>query len=100
MTHRQIFLDEGAEAVFELQAGAVEAAAHGAHGDGEDGGDLLIAQTVELLEHDDRAMVGREGVQGVLDQAVALGAFERGGGIGLLRVVGGVDRPAVPAPGA
>ena len=66
-------------------AGAVEARAHGADGDGEDEGDLLVGQLFEFAKDDDLFEEEREFVEAVADGGDGFGAGEVLGGV----VVGG-----------
>jgi len=66
-------------------AGAVEARAHGADGDGEEEGDLLVGQLFEFAKDDDLFEEEREFVEAVADGGDGFGAGEVLGGV----VVGG-----------
>src|SRR4051812_2303722 len=56
-------VDQAAQAVAELATGAVQPAADRPHRDLEERADLLVATAVEVLEHDDGAMLGAEAIQ-------------------------------------
>ena len=69
-----------------------------AHGDLEDRADLLVTAPVEVLEDDDRAMLGAEAVERGPDDLVALGPLQRGRRVRLGRLVGRVGSPRGRAP--
>ncbi len=100
LAHRLRLVNQAPQSVAELAAGAVQPAADRAHGDLEDLADLLVTAAVEVLEDDDRAMLGAEPVQRRPDDPLALGPLQRGRRIRLGRLVGRMGPPRGRAAGA
>src|SRR4051794_41162954 len=71
-----LLVHQGVEPGAKLATGPVQPAPDRPDRDVQDRADLLVAEAVELLHHDHRAVVGGQVVQGLLDEAVALGALE------------------------
>ena len=55
----------------------MQAAADGSDRNAEHLGDFLVTQPVQIFEHHDRPMIGRQGAQGVLDPNVTLRTLKR-----------------------
>jgi len=82
-------IDQTLKPITKLAAGAVQTAANRAHGDVQDDTDLLVTAAIEIFQHDDRAVIGAQLVEGLRDQLLALGPLKRRGRI---RVGGFVGR--------
>ena len=69
-------VEVGGEFALQLAAGAAEAGFDGAGGNAEDGGDLLDAHFLDMVEDDDGAIVFRQGVDCFVEYSLRFGARE------------------------
>ncbi len=91
-------VDQDSQTIAKFTTGAVQPAADRAHGDIEDCADLLVTMAVEVFQNDDHAMLGTEAVERVLHDSFAFGTLQRGGRVGLGRLVGGMSSPGGQGP--
>ena len=73
--HGYVVLDQTAKLLAELATGSMQSAPNCPDRHSQDRPDLLVPQTIELFHHHDGSVIGRQRVQCLLDQSVALGAL-------------------------
>ena len=82
MANRLFEIDQAAQAITKLTAGAMQTAPNRSHRDIEDGADLLVTMTVEIFQDDYGSMFGAQFIQGVFDEFLAFRPLERQGRVG------------------
>ena len=97
---RRFFFDvnQRSQSLSKFAPGSMKPAPHRADGNLEQGADLLVAATVEVLEHHHRPLLGPESGEGRFDDGLAFDPFQGEGRIGLGRLSAG-SSPGMPLPG-